>query len=100
MFLHGPEQNQRALLRTGSVHLLRLFSRRSLSPMGRSCTLRPRRRMLPAQKHIMLSLHHSDPYPADPDDIRGDRPMSIEWTRRVPLPARFFTEFSVLLGQA
>lgn len=38
-------------------------------------------------------------YVADPDDIRGDRPMSIEWTLNVPLPARFFGEFSVLRGQ-
>jgi hypothetical protein len=39
-------------------------------------------------------------YLADPEDIRGDRPMSIEWALEVPLPARFFSEFSVLRGQS
>jgi hypothetical protein len=34
------------------------------------------------------------------DDVRGDRPMSIEWTLEVPLPPRLFAEFSVLRGQA
>jgi superfamily II DNA or RNA helicase/HKD family nuclease len=36
---------------------------------------------------------------ASEDDISGDRPMSIEWTLEVPLPARMFAEFSVLRGQ-
>jgi superfamily II DNA or RNA helicase/HKD family nuclease len=33
------------------------------------------------------------------DDVTGDRPMSIEWTLDVPMPARLFAEFSVLRGQ-
>jgi len=37
-------------------------------------------------------------YLADPADISGDRPMSIEWTLRVPLPPRLFSDFSVLRG--
>lgn len=37
---------------------------------------------------------------ASPEDISGDRPMSINWTLEVPLPPRLFTEFSVLRGQA
>ena len=28
----------------------------------------------------------------------GDRPMSITWALRVPLPARWFREFCVLRG--
>lgn len=39
-------------------------------------------------------------YLAAPDDISGDRPMSIEWTLEVPLSPRLFAEFSVLRGQA
>jgi len=38
-------------------------------------------------------------YLADPEDVRGDRPMSIEWTLDVRLPARLFAEFSVLREQ-
>jgi hypothetical protein len=34
-----------------------------------------------------------------PADITGDRPMNIEWTLDVPLPARMFSELSVLRGQ-
>jgi superfamily II DNA or RNA helicase/HKD family nuclease len=34
------------------------------------------------------------------DDISGDRPMNIEWTLAIPLPARLFAEFSVLRDQA
>jgi superfamily II DNA or RNA helicase/HKD family nuclease len=37
-------------------------------------------------------------YIADPADIRGDRPMSIEWMLKVPLPPRLFAEYSVLRG--
>jgi hypothetical protein len=55
---------------------------------------------------LFIRLTKSDPYRvcgpvfvADPEDIRGDRPMSIEWTLEVPLPARFFSEFSVLREQ-
>jgi superfamily II DNA or RNA helicase/HKD family nuclease len=35
-------------------------------------------------------------YLASPEDLSGDRPMSINWTLEVPLPARLFAEFSVL----
>jgi hypothetical protein len=56
---------------------------------------------------LFVRLTRADPYRvcgpvyvAHPDDIRGDRPMSIEWTLRVPLPARFFSDFSVLRGQS
>lgn len=35
---------------------------------------------------------------ADESDIEGDRPMSITWSLRVPLPAKLFSEFSVLRG--
>ena len=31
-----------------------------------------------------------------PDDIRGDRPMSITWTLKQPMPIGLFREFSVL----
>lgn len=55
---------------------------------------------------LFVRLTKSDPYRvcgpafvADPEHITGDRPMSIEWTLEVPLPARFFSEFSVLRGQ-
>jgi hypothetical protein len=55
---------------------------------------------------LFVRLTRSDPYRvcgsvyvAEPEDMRGDRPMSIEWTLEVPLPARFFSEFSVLRGQ-
>jgi hypothetical protein len=37
-------------------------------------------------------------YLASPEDISGDRPMSIEWTLEVPLPPKLFGEFSVLRG--
>lgn len=37
-------------------------------------------------------------YLADAADIHGDRPMSINWTLRVPLPPRLFAEYSVLRG--
>jgi hypothetical protein len=56
---------------------------------------------------LFVRLTKSDPYRvcgpvyiADSEDISGDRPMSIEWTLEVPLPARFFSEFSVLRGQS
>jgi superfamily II DNA or RNA helicase/HKD family nuclease len=32
------------------------------------------------------------------EDIEGDRPMNITWSLDVPLPARLFSEFSVLRG--
>jgi superfamily II DNA or RNA helicase/HKD family nuclease len=35
---------------------------------------------------------------ADPHDVTGDRPMSINWTLRVPLSPKLFGEFSVLRG--
>jgi hypothetical protein len=38
-------------------------------------------------------------YLASPEDVSGDRPMSIEWTLRVALPGRMFGELSVLRGQ-
>ncbi|CAN5879377.1 DEAD/DEAH box helicase [soil metagenome] len=38
-------------------------------------------------------------YLASPDDVNGDRPMNIEWTLEVSLPARLFGEFSVLRSQ-
>jgi hypothetical protein len=37
-------------------------------------------------------------YLADPFDVTGNRPMSITWTLRVPLPPQLFSEFSVLRG--
>jgi len=33
------------------------------------------------------------------EDISGDRPMNVNWTLAVPLPASLFSEFSVLRGQ-
>jgi hypothetical protein len=35
---------------------------------------------------------------AETEDISGDRPMDIVWTLEVPLPAKLFSEFSVLRG--
>jgi superfamily II DNA or RNA helicase/HKD family nuclease len=35
----------------------------------------------------------------NPDDVAGNRPMSITWTLEVPLPPRLFSAFSVLRGQ-
>ena len=56
---------------------------------------------------LFVRLKKKDPYRvcgpvyiAERDDTRGDRPMSIEWTLQVPLPPRFFAEFSVLRGQS
>ena len=37
---------------------------------------------------------------ASVDDVTGDRPMSITWTLKVPLPPKLFSDFSVLRGQA
>jgi hypothetical protein len=38
-------------------------------------------------------------YLADPaEDVSGSRPMNLEWTLRVPLPAELFGAFSVLRG--
>ena len=37
-------------------------------------------------------------YLASADDISGDRPMSINWTLKVPLPPKLFSDFSVLRG--
>lgn len=37
---------------------------------------------------------------ASEDDVTGDRPMSIDWTLAVPLPAALFMSFSVLRGGA
>lgn len=34
-----------------------------------------------------------------PGDVTGDRPMNVEWTLGVALPARVFAELSVLRGQ-
>jgi len=56
------------------------------------------------QLFVRVAKH--DPYRAcgpvrltSPDDISGDRPMSITWTLGVPLPPKLFGEFSVLRGQ-
>ncbi len=55
---------------------------------------------------LFVRMTKSDPYRVcgpvrldNPDDISGDRPMSITWTMEVPLPPRLFGEFSVLRGQ-
>jgi hypothetical protein len=32
------------------------------------------------------------------EDVSGSRPMNLEWTLRVPLPAELFGAFSVLRG--
>ena len=37
---------------------------------------------------------------ASPEEISGDRPMSISWSLACPLPAGLFLEFSVLRGQS
>ena len=36
--------------------------------------------------------------PATQIDVRGDRPMSIQWKLAVPLPAELYRSFSVLRG--
>ena len=55
---------------------------------------------------LCVRVRTSDPYRAcgpvrvtGPDDIAGDRPMSITWTLGVPLPPKLFAEFSVLREQ-
>jgi hypothetical protein len=52
---------------------------------------------------LFVRLRKGAPYRACGQVIResaeGDRPMSIVWRLAVPLPVRFFQEFSVLRGQ-
>jgi superfamily II DNA or RNA helicase/HKD family nuclease len=55
--------------------------------------------------HLFVRVRKGDPYRAcgpvylaDPADIKGDRPMNIEWTLEVPLPPHLFSRFSVLRG--
>ena len=52
---------------------------------------------------LFIRLRKGDPYrvcgPVIRESAEGDRPMSIVWRLGVPLPVRFFQEFSVLRGQ-
>jgi hypothetical protein len=55
---------------------------------------------------LFVRVRTADPYRAcgpvriaSPDDVTGDRPMSITWTLDVPLPPKLFADFSVLRGQ-
>ncbi len=55
---------------------------------------------------LFVRVDKSSPYRAcgpahidGPDDITGDRPMSIVWRLRVPLPSALFRDFSVLRAQ-
>jgi superfamily II DNA or RNA helicase/HKD family nuclease len=59
------------------------------------------------QFQLFVRVTKADPYRAcgpmfitRPDDVTGARPMSITWTLKIPLPAQFFADFSVLRGQA
>jgi superfamily II DNA or RNA helicase/HKD family nuclease len=52
---------------------------------------------------LFVRLRKGEPYracgPVVRESAEGDRPMSIVWRLSVPLPVRFFQEFSVLRGQ-
>jgi hypothetical protein len=52
---------------------------------------------------LFVRLRKGEPYracgPVVRESAEGDRPMSIVWRLTVPLPVRFFQEFSVLRGQ-
>lgn len=52
---------------------------------------------------LFVRLRKGEPYracgPVVRESAEGDRPMSIVWRLVVPLPVRFFQEFSVLRGQ-
>jgi superfamily II DNA or RNA helicase/HKD family nuclease len=52
---------------------------------------------------LFVRLRKGEPYracgPVVRESAEGDRPMSIVWRLAVPLPVRFFQEFSVLRGQ-
>jgi hypothetical protein len=52
---------------------------------------------------LFVRLRKGEPYracgPVVRESAEGDRPMSIVWRLGVPLPVRFFQEFSVLRGQ-
>lgn len=57
------------------------------------------------QFQLFVRLRKEAPYRAcgpvritGPEDVSGDRPMSITWRLNVPLPAALFREFSVLRG--
>lgn len=49
---------------------------------------------------ILVRARKGEPYracgPVTLESAEGDRPMSITWSLRIPLPARLFREFSVL----
>jgi hypothetical protein len=52
---------------------------------------------------LFVRLRKDSPYyacgPGTRETVEGDRPMSIVWRLKTPLPARLFQEFSVLRGQ-